>query len=1411
MTDRSDSRKTQQHALTNLQVGGDLTIGEIKQEITQNFYGDGSRLSEITVEWLRQNFERAKNSWLNNRYSPDLHQTGQIEANLQLRLNGPSPQSDWLDEVSQLRSLLENAHLAVLRLRRYPQFMQRDDAEDLIRSAEEWIVTAIAEQRELEERILPGHSFPHPDFEKEVTDKAAPWQLVSIICPDKRRYPESPTADIGKQLETTLNRWLARRVTPKHLQALGQPAAYIGEPGVGKTHALAHAVHVQLVAGKPAILIRAKEIDFAKSWDAILAEAIGMSGSNINQVLEALEATATQVEKSITSDSLNNSQIQSIRVLIAIDGLDETSRAERWAEKLGELIPLAKHYPKVLVVCSLRTNLFYRIELPCGINSVHLSGSDATLGEIFESYCKVNQIECPPILRWALQTPLAIRLFADLYQGKHLHTVTLQEFSLVSLIKRKIDYAERTIRENDPEGWSENITPVHDTLRAIVKACLSEGELLQAEALQVIDSAQRTPGVLSRQQLLNILDKCLDHGILLLTRQSSDDPFEGDLLFWEPAYETVTDFLLAWEACNEAERNLSNPEIPAYLRHRGNAITLAAYLLGMKGYDFFTTGLWSNNLRLEKREELRLTTILMMPPEKGKDYQTWVIEIFKRDMPSCRKVLGRLVVPGLRIPGYLYGSQFVHNVLLPMQVAERDLFWSGPDYIRHNHGAPWEGFGEPVLDDLEIANDDTWDTVPLLLAWGTTTVKNDSRRKIRGKLAIWGSQNPDGLLALLKEACQTNDPQMKEDITSVAYGASCLTRPDERWLPLCNWIADNLCTSYAPLYSHNIVARHNAQSFIERCFACNVAIDETRLENVRIPVVDAEELLPIDRQAAIDASEYWRIGLLNWDLEHYVLSGAIRPFFHEYRFARVQQSSNPSDKDRDEFEDIDENLLRKFAEGSLRKSADADARNYVDEILYERAELQAMVETFRSATEEERQKLLIEWGISDQETEEELEEEAEQEVPSETQQKSEYSKLAQDFLSHHAAANNLSNLEPNQFMVGFITAYATNLGWSREIFIKEPKGEEPGEILGADIAVLRQYPKATHGSRSSTATFGEKYVWIAKNELVGFLANQLPVYDWDKYFEPPVDLSLLAETTNPASDIGYGQLTLNPVLDFLELIPDAKLSEFTQVNRANEWVQKAPLPDIPSLLIQRSDRFPDWARNDEWLVLCSFVIERNLDSQAESVLRVSSFLLPSNTSSFIEEDIQAGILPDLFRISEFSSEVASVKVYCDPCEVIWAPWIREIEGVISYKTIDGIGNPLEMQLQATTCQFHWETPNGEHEEWVPAKTLRELLEIVDFQGGKFLTASGQVQAFTFDEPAERWQSRSCQVLLVRRTALLEALTKQNLSIGWGIWLYREPAYPLNIIAGGERIFTDWHALIFGSADKFKVIPYKDEI
>lgn len=576
----------------------------------------------------------------------------------------------------------------------------------------------------------------------------------------------------------------------------------------------------------------------------------------------------------------------------------------------------------------------------------------------------------------------------------------------------------------------------------------------------------------------------------------------------------------------------------------------------------------------------------------------------------------------------------------------------------------------------------------------------------------------------------------------------------------------------------------------ERCVACHVAIDAERLTIVRVPYVELGEILCIDKDAALRVNPHCGIEPATLDLARYVVPRVIKPFFYKYQWERRNQADNQLEEEEatDEFEDINETLLNKFVEGSLRELADIETRQRVEEVLKARAELQIMLETFRAATDEEKRDLLIQWGIQvDKDTDEDTEEEEISETPEAASEKTKYSPSAQAILSQHAEKYTLQNLDPIQFAFGFVSAYAAQLGWSKDVFIEQQNGGKPGEILGADIAILRRYPQATHGSRSTTATFGEKYVWAATNELFGFLADRVAAYDWDRCFEPPVDLSLLVEPTNPASDVGYGQLQLNQVLEFSELIPDAELCEINQVNRANEWVQKAPLPDIQSLLFQNSEQLPQWAKNHEWVILRAFVIRRHADSQAESALRASSFLFSPDTLSLLEEDAQLGILPELY---EFSSGVTSVETYRDPCEVVWAPWIQEIEGLISHATLDAVGNSQKLNLQAATCQFYWKAPDGENEEWVPAKVLREALEIVDFQEGKFLTANGQVQAFRFDISRKRWHTSSCQVLLARRDVIFEALTQINLSMGWGIWLNREPAYPLNV-SSRKRMFRNW--------------------
>ena len=401
-----------------------------------------------------------------------------------------------------MRNLLEDAHVATNRLRRYSEFMEQADAENLIQAAQSWLIEAIAEQVKLENCLCPGNSFPVTDFgtESDPIGSVGLQNLINVLLPEEKKVSrENAVEPIGKQLQKLLEHWYEREITPRKLRDWGQLVIYIGDPGVGKTHALAEEVRRHLAQKKPAVLIRAGDVDLAQSWESLLANAIGQPGWNLRQVFDALESTAIQSEVRSVANAVDISERLPVRVLIAVDGLDETTRAERWAEKLGELAVVAQQYPRILFAFSVRPSLVQRISLPRNINRIWLRGSDAPLAYVFKAHCQINGIQCPPLLRWALQTPLAIRLFAELYRGQIIDNISEQNFSLVELIKRKIKNAELSIREREGEDWPRDIKPVSTSLRAIAKASFATGAaLVEEEAMQVVESAQSPKGILTR-------------------------------------------------------------------------------------------------------------------------------------------------------------------------------------------------------------------------------------------------------------------------------------------------------------------------------------------------------------------------------------------------------------------------------------------------------------------------------------------------------------------------------------------------------------------------------------------------------------------------------------------------------------------------------------------------------------------------------------------------------------------------------------------------------------------------------------------------------------------------------------------------------------------------------------------------
>ena len=103
-----------------------------------------------------------------------------------------------------------------------------------------------------------------------------------------------------------------------------------------------------------------------------------------------------------------------------------------------------------------------------------------------------------------------------------------------------------------------------------------------------------------------------------------------------------------------------------------------------------------------------------------------------------------------------------------------------------------------------------------------------------------------------------------------------------------------------------------------------------------------------------------------------------------------------------------------------------------------------------------------------------------------------YTLEAATLLKHYGSLIGRTTLTPVELRDGLVWAYVKALGWCSDVFIGIPNCGKEGEILGADVAIIRRYRPATHGARSAIASYGEKYIWCAVNEIAGYLADRLP-------------------------------------------------------------------------------------------------------------------------------------------------------------------------------------------------------------------------------------------------------------------------------------------------------------------------------
>lgn len=1284
--------------------------------------------SIITMTSLRRNFAMASESWLKPIYVPDLHTLGEIQRNLNHHLATPAARAEMLSKIQKQTHVLGLAGSAIGRLGYYPEITQAlpgwEDLQANLRSTVETLSDSLSKS---EEWLRLGGLVPPNVSPCDVNWESLKDLMNTLDDLDRKTLVGLTFRELKAEIHPLQGVYDACTSLDQALDELGSIVAFVGEPGTGKTHGLADAVRGRLEGNAPAVILRGYDVDPSQSWAAILSRGLDLPSWPVDKILEALEATAsrTDVLRARNDEHHDGVEVEPTRVLIAIDGLDESVPIARWHDRLGELPALLRHYPRIQVSVTLRTSVdgvvlgaarsleTKRVYLP--------SNGDVPVKELVDAYCHHYHVgySDSPLLWWILRDPLSLRLFCEEFRGQTVGTLT-DDVSLSGLLMRKFERLEREFKQTVGGAWPEGTGVVLRAMWSIAQKCVLTGEkLAQHDAIDAVRAAQQPSDLLTADHGMRLLDLAVSYGILERTRAVSVG-LTPPTLHYAPAFNVLTDFLLADRFVDQYWPQISTggaPDLPVILAQRTDTLTMAVILMARRGHRLIESRLWANELSQEMLERLQLRAISTLRPLEAESYRNWVAEQFRRSMPSCRKVVSELILPVARDEAHPFTPRFIHEILGPLDVASRDLFWSGPADLPPNGGGPWEGRGDLVWENLGLDARDPYWSFPLAVAWRFTTVDNKEGRRMRRELAQWGSENLPALLDLLILTAGTNDDQMREDLLMSTYGAVYMAPSDSDFAPLADWLHEYFLQDGAQFHTNNIVIRQAIRGTIERIAVCTPGMRPEILKRVQRHQVARDALLPINAVAARTSDPHHGYGPIDDDLAWYVVPGALRPFFSRYAVA-----------DR------------------------RDARNK------------------KSARRRLRQSLL---------------------------------------LQRHARQIKERKLTPEQFAFGMVYAYVQGVGWNPEEFVGEPNGGQPGEKLGADIAIMRRHGPASHGARSNVGTFAEKYTWIATHILRGYLADRLPVISEEsKWVDPPVDLALVSDSPpNPVSDIRLTDCSSPAPLWPSNLVPTVPLTAETLAERSHEWIRIAPDVVIEPWLKISGQALGVWAGDYEWLMVSGFVVAREAQSHAESVLWVSALVVDDHGASHIFE--QGSDKIDAGHWSEWRASIGG-EGYPDPTEAAWAWWIPEYYGTTTYSSRDrqeGVTH-WKFDVSATSADVLWESPDGEHTLWLPAFWLRQALGVFAWDRGQLYNKEGEVVAVYGEVGPDGTipAIKSEQFLLVRRDHFEQALPADR-RVLWAIRSLREPAPGLSTGSMvDQREEKNWLAIMQNDGITLKLLP-----
>ena len=1324
---------------------------------------------EFTRETLKIAWRKTKKR-LHNRYMPSLHAIGRVDAIIDA--------DSWIHEhVIAAREALEQALRGLVTAREALDGFDRLTSGNLpagLSSAIRPMADTIASLQAYSESLALLMTVGPTTSVKTFTATAAIDQFdVGLKDYESGASGAYAARHAARSLSLTREALTIVRQIARWVRSSAMPRVIQGPAGCGKTHAVAKAIDRFVERGAPALMLLAKSHDPGQGARRMLSEALDAPEWPLSRILDGLEALAIIDQLARVKADTRHEGFS--RCLVIIDGLEESpSNSRMWFDVIGDLAIELEQRPRVHLIATARPEYVRQQTRSRGVSRSKLArDGDVDLPALFRAYTEhyAIRVDRVPWLGWAMRNPVEVRLFAEEFRGRSVSASDGANTTLLMLFRRKFERLEAEARDRaGGQAWSEDLGLVHSVLTELTEQG-SRASNDWTSSIEIVRGVGQRDYEFTAPRVRGVLTLLVEYGLV----DRILPPAEG-LATPRPVYTLATrhvsDFVLASALARATleeiggEKKLAFPEI---LLGRHSAATIYAAQLAQHGHFVIDLSWMSPPPDLQR---IHAGSLALLPPktagQRAAEIKQWLVETTELN----RSLLADLVVPIARIPGHPLGARLLDSALRSLPLAERDPIWSVPEDLGGT--GPWAGCFEPVLDNLGLSVEvDTWDSLPLIVAWTCSSVVENRRRRAREMLARWGGSRLAEMVKLLQHMASVDDPQLLDDLVVAALGAAVIAPPDDPAIGELAQLADRLF--FAPDAScptTSVAIRVAARAIIERAALVLPGSFDIQLARARPPytarggwpALDIDEL----RAGSPDLGTVV-VGDLSW----YVADRCFREFSKpaEQRHVDSEAQVDPSLVRALESGAIDgpQSLVEARQEASAREQGARGRAPSLESLLTKLA----MLTTAGDDTE----------GEDDDQvelSEEELLKRGQellkrgQELHAWLRHKVDKPKLSSELralLSHAAEVGATTEPPPKLVRNAMLASLVRSWGWSRQGFRHYNWKEQPTVV--DDAIAQRHGSGATHGHRSEVATFNEKYVWAAVDRVAGALADRLPVWsteegEWQRLTTLEKIGNGLPDPMPRSTEESDREQAWEGAWEPEEILTRQFAHEPDLVLRAERWLTEGVLPD-PRILVRA--HVEGWS-DAQVLGLRHFRCGHQYC--VDQLVEINAVAIDLADLAQVRRDA-----PHILRNLYHDRAWLDGGVYGSAALACWAPWLSwtDQEGGYDSFNHDGAIHHVRIhKLVGTFTARDEDQSQAESDVWLPSSGLRTSLGVVGMQGGRwhrtYLDRAKCPVVVERDCPSVGYNFEH-HYLVTSREALMTYLATMGLRPAWCIRVRRE--------------------------------------